>query len=294
MAGLWNPVPVTIFDNNGAFATGALVYFYLNNSSTPIIAYSDSGLTTPLTWPVVASNLGVFPPCYLPYGNYRRRITDQYGTLISDTGNIDNIGPVITPAIDPTTLFQTGFPIWLMQTAQISGFVRMYGNTIGSASSGATELASSTAVNLFAYLWNNFSNVIAPVSTGRGATPAADFTANKTIVVPSMQQCVALGWDGVTLPGVQTGANSVALAIPNLPSHTHVLTDPGHTHNQSTPSGAATYTGAGATFALNNGTSGAAAPVSSSPTGITIANTGSGTAFSTLPQGRIGQWYMKI
>jgi hypothetical protein len=77
------------------------------------------------------------------------------------------------------------------------GFVRMNSGTLGSAASGATEFASSTASALFAYLWAYLPNSIAPVSSGRGVSAAADFAANKTIVIPSMRGYGTAGVDGM-------------------------------------------------------------------------------------------------
>src|SRR5258706_15955797 len=72
--------------------------------------------------------------------------------------------------------------------------------TLGSAASGATELASATASNLYAFLWNNLSNTAAPVSGGRGATAAADFAANKTIGPPGMRGNAPAGLDDMGNP----------------------------------------------------------------------------------------------
>lgn len=197
MSYLWNPVPVPVFTSTGAFAAGAFAYFYSGNSSTPITVYQDAALSIPHPWPVVADLSGTFPPIYIPYGLYRRRITTSLGALISDAGNIDNTAPPTGGGgivVTADQVLQTGDPIWRMRTGQMTGFVRMNGNTLGSASSGATEYAASNAQNLFLYLWN-LPNSIAAVSGGRGASATADFNANKTIVIPTMQGYLAAGLD---------------------------------------------------------------------------------------------------
>ncbi len=206
MSYLWNPVPAPVFTSTGAFAAGALAYFYLDDSTTPLTVYRNSALTSPWTWPVVASNTGVFPPIYIPYVTYRRRITTADGVLISDTGNIDNPAPPGTAGIVVTAdqIFQTGDPVPRFRAGTMTGFVRMNGRTLGSALSGATEYAAADAANLFAFLWNNLPNTIAAVSSGRGATAVADFAANKTIVIPTMQGYLAAGVDdmGTTAAGI--------------------------------------------------------------------------------------------
>lgn len=206
MATLWNPVPVPVFTQAGAFATGALAYFYADNTSTPITVYADPGLSTALPWPVVADASGVFQPIYLPYGSYRRRIVDQTGVLISDAGNIDNPAPPTSGGgivVTSDMVLQTGDPIWRLRQGLMQGFVRMNENTIGSASSGASEYANAGAQSLFTYLWANLSDSIAPVITGRGASAAADWAANKQITIPTMKGLLASGVDdmGATAAG---------------------------------------------------------------------------------------------
>jgi hypothetical protein len=154
----------------------------------------------------VASVTGLFPPIYVPYGTYSVKVLASNGVLIWYAQGIDNPAPpsggggIVVTADE---IFQTGDPIWRLTAGPMSGFVRMNNNTLGSATSGATEYAAANANNLFSFLWTNLPNTIAPVSTGRGASAAADFAANKTIVIPSMQGAVAAGVDnmGGTIPG---------------------------------------------------------------------------------------------
>lgn len=194
-----------MFTSTGAFAAGGLAYFYTDNSTTPLVVYEDAALTIPRTWPVVADNTGVFPPVYIPYVTYRRRVTTADGVLISDTGNIDNPPPPSSSGIvvSADQIFQTGDPVPRFRTGTMTGFVRMNGRTLGSALSGATEYAAADAANLFAFLWDNLPDSIAAVSSGRGATAIADFAANKTIVIPTMQGYLAAGVDdmGTTAAG---------------------------------------------------------------------------------------------
>jgi hypothetical protein len=200
MGYLWNPVPVPVFTQSGGFASGARAYFYVGNSSTPLVVFHDAALTHPQPWPVIADNTGVFPSIYVPYGPYRRRITTAAGVLISDTGDIDNPAPpsggggVVVTADE---ILQTGDPIWRLRYGQMVGFVRMNGLTLGDAASGATEFASPVASALFSFLWTYLPDSIATVSGGRGASATADFAANKTIVIPTMQGFAAAGVDGM-------------------------------------------------------------------------------------------------
>jgi len=223
MANLWNAVPAPIITPNGNVAAGASIYFYTDNSTTPLVVYMDAALTVPHTWPVVANAVGVFPSIYIPYVTYRRRIVAADGSLISDAGNIDNPAPPSGGGgivVTADQIFQTGDPIWRLRTGQMLGFVRMNGLTLGSLTSGATEYAAANAVSLFEYLWNNLPDSIAAVSTGRGATAAADFAANKTIVIPTMQGYLAAGLDdmGAAAAGNMQGIVPGCSATNGLPT----------------------------------------------------------------------------
>jgi len=122
------------------------------------------------------------------------------------------------------------------------------------------------------------------------------------------------GVDGATL-GASGGAQSTTLVVSNLPSHTHALTDGGHTHTANAhnhgvtdPTHSHTYSAeivtagsnnrqltagspnyhvdlSGSTDAASTGISinNATVTLQTAVTGITLANTGSGSAFATLP-----------
>lgn len=199
-ATLWNPYPAPIFAANGRIASGAKAYFYAAGTTTPLTVFSDNALAVPRTQPVVAGGNGVFPNIYLPYGNYRVRVTDASGVVISDSDGIANPAPPDSGGgggivVTADMVLSTGDVKWRMQSGTLAGFVRMNGRTIGSAASGAAERANADTATLYAYLWDTFPDTIATVSGGRGASAAADFAANKAIVVPSMQGRGQIGLD---------------------------------------------------------------------------------------------------
>lgn len=184
----------------GQYPPGALVYFFEANTNTPMTVYADALETTPLTHPVQAFANGRFPPIFVPYRTYRERVTDQYGVLLWDIDGIPNPAPPSSGGgsgivVTQDMVLQTGMVVWELRGGTKPGFVRMNGRSIGNPSSGATERANADTEGLFTYLWNNLDNDIAPVPGGRGATAAADFAANKTIVVPTMQGLIAGGVD---------------------------------------------------------------------------------------------------
>jgi hypothetical protein len=55
-------------DANNVNVAGAKAYFYLAGTLTPVAVYSDVGLTTPWTQPVVANASGIFPAIFLTPG----------------------------------------------------------------------------------------------------------------------------------------------------------------------------------------------------------------------------------
>jgi hypothetical protein len=199
MSFLWNPVPTPTFSANGQFASGAQVFFYVGGTSTPLVVYADDAFSQALPVPVIADQNGVFQPIYIPYGPYRRRIQDQNGVLLSDADNIDNFAPPTSGGsglvVTQDMVFQTGYPVWLPTAGIRQGWIRSNGNTIGSALSGASELASSACANLYSYLWSNFADAKCPVTGGRGSNPTADFGANKPIGSLKMQGLCVAGLD---------------------------------------------------------------------------------------------------
>lgn len=75
--------------------------------------------------------------------------------------------------------------------------------------------------------------------------------------------------------------SSRTITTANMPSHTHVLTDPGHTHQIAFRQG---VTGGGSGEELQNSPSAGSYVSASATTGITIANTGGGTAMDFAVQ----------
>ena len=231
-ATLWNPYPAPIFAANGRIASGAKAYFYAAGTTTPLTVFSDNALAVPRTQPVVAASTGIFPNIYLPYGNYRVRVTDASGVVISDSDGIANPAPPDSGGgggivVTADMVLSTGDVKWRMQTGTLTGFVRMNGRTIGSAASGATERANADTADLYTYLWTTYSDAVAPVSGGRGASAAADFAANKPITVPSMQGRGAAGLDDMGGSAANVAQRSTTISTTNGSPTTTVLSSSG-------------------------------------------------------------------
>jgi microcystin-dependent protein len=176
-----------------------------------------------------------------------------------------------TGILDANSNVVVGIPVGAVMmfgaTTAPTGWVRMNGRTIGNASSSATERANADTSALFEFLWTNYSNSVCAVSTGRGATAAADYAANKTIALPSMRGRAPFGLDdmgnsaasvltsatitGPTTNGASGGAEAVTLDSTQIPSHSHaagtLAADSGgaHTHDVKWNSAGDTSTSGG-------------------------------------------------
>ena len=174
-------------DSDGTPLVGALLYtIQAGTTSAPQTAYQDSGLTLPLPYPIPADAFGRLPQIFLADGSIKLRLTRANGTQVFVLDGVLVVGASSGGGggspVDATTVLSTGDLKARYGTGVLSGFVRANGRTIGSATSGATERANADTQILFEYLWNADANL--SVSTGRGATSAADWAANKTIALP--------------------------------------------------------------------------------------------------------------
>lgn len=117
--------------------------------------------------------------------------------------------------------FQTGDrkPSW--NATPLAGWILEQNGTIGSATSGASIIADSTAQALFEMFWNGYSDAICPVSGGRGANATADWVANKRISLPSVNGTAIVNYFGTYTPGTLFGSNTVTLDITTMPAHSH-------------------------------------------------------------------------
>lgn len=144
----------------------------------------------------------------------------------------------------------TGFATPYVGATAPTGWVFLDGETIGDASSGATERANADCEDLFTLLWNSMADTEAPVSGGRGASAAADWAAHKTITLPDARGRVIAapddlggsaasrltsggsGVDGATL-GASGGSETHTLLAAEVAAHSHTgsaASSGAHTH----------------------------------------------------------------
>lgn len=237
---------------------GAKAYFYEAATLTPLTVYRDYSLGNAHPNPLTADTDGVFDPVFLDEADefYRYRLTTSAGVVLQDIVTLPIVGPSDAEggggevAVDPDAVLKTGDIKYRLGTGTHSGWVRVNGRTIGSATSGASERANADTQALFEHVWNNFSNDICAVSGGRGGSSAADFAANKTIDLPDARGRVVAGLDdmgnstagrltsttitgGAITLGLSGGAQTHTLLTAEAPSHTHTGTtasDGSHGH----------------------------------------------------------------
>lgn len=89
--------PMRALDSNGDPVAGALAYFYLTGTTTPVIVYSDATNETPLPNPMTADAAGLFPQVFPSPGQ-------QIKVVVTDPD--DAVLPGFP--IDPAPLHSTG------------------------------------------------------------------------------------------------------------------------------------------------------------------------------------------
>ncbi len=229
------------FDLTGRVAPGCKLYvIQAGTVSTPQNPYSDSGLTILLPNPLTCDASGRLPQWFVADGSIKVRLTKSDGTQIFVGDNLLVVGASSGGGggspVDPTTVLTTGDIKPTYGTGNLTGFVRLNGRTIGSATSGATERANSDVQALFQYLWNTDSALA--VSGGRGVSASADWSANKTIALPDFRSRSMAGLGdmgnsdnllfsgitftrgGETVLGSQAGSAFSTLITGNLPPYT--------------------------------------------------------------------------
>jgi len=311
-----------VMNANGQPVSGALLYIYQAGTvATPQNAFSDPGLTLPLSNPLVADATGRLPMFYLANGSVHVRLTDPSGVVIFDYPAMLVIGASggasSGGSVDPTTILSTGDVKFRPTGESLVGWVKMNGQTIGSATSGATGRANADTQNLFVYLWTNCTNAHCGVIGGRGASALSDFNANKQMALPDWRSRAPFGLDDMgntpagillasnvtsagdapTTPGATGGETNHTLTAAEIAPHTHGITDPGHQH-PSSANGTSTLS----TYAANVTSNVPVAAPGATPTvttGISINSTGGavspgGAAHNNMQPFMLGTWYMKL
>ena len=225
MANLCPLIRFREFDSNGDPLSGGKLYSYEAGTTTPKATYTDSTGNTANANPVILDSSG-YADLWLGAGAYKFVLKDANDVTLWTKDNISN-----------STVengFSTGDVKLTIKSVADTGWVLMDDKTIGSASSGATGRANDDTEDLYTLLWNNVLDAWAPVTSGRGASAAADFAANKPLKLPrALGRALGISGAGSGLTsrvlGSYLGAEEHQLTSAEMPSHTH--TQNSHTHD---------------------------------------------------------------
>ena len=323
MAGSLSIALTQQFDINGQPLAGALLYFFqVGTVATPQDSYQDFGLTILNPNPLVADQSGRIPNFYLADGQVHARLTDSTGVVIFDQASLQVVGPSSGSggggSVDPTTIAATGDVKFRATSESLTGWVKCNAQTIGNASSGASQRANSDTQSLFVYLWSNFTNAHCPVSGGRGSTALSDFSTNKTIQLPDWRARVLSGLDdmgnsaagiilasnvtssgdGPTTPAATGGESNHTLALAEAPNGQITFNDPGHAHPPLTGSYFMTTSG-GSGNGLAGGATGSLVYFDTTGTGTvltgaSLSDHAGGGAHNNMQPFVLGTFFMKL
>jgi hypothetical protein len=322
----------TAFTNScGTPLIGGLLYFYqVGTVATVQNSFQDTGLTLINPWPLVLDSNGRIPNFYLANGSVHIRLTDANGVVQFDIPSILVVGASSGGggggSVDPTTIFSTGMMHFRLTAEFVTGWVKANAQTIGSATSGATQRANADTQALFVYEWTNCPDAHCPVLGGRGASGLADFNANKQLTLPDCRgricgvglddmgnaaagrifasNVTSGGGDTVTTPNATGGEARHTMLLAEIAAHNHgvFLADPGHAH--TVPENAFIAQGSGTASMQSGGGVGATLNSGSNTTNVTVndgaghnnatATNGSGAPFNVMTNFMLGTWYLKL
>lgn len=225
-------------------------------------------------------------------GDWLNAIQEEISAAIEDAGltlaKPDNtqLAEAIRIIAGQSVGWGTGDVKLTMKTAADDGWLMCNDGTIGPAGSGATARAHADTRSLYLLLWGAVSNANAPVTGGRGVSAVADWDSGKAIALTKMvgrALCVAGSGDTLTSRslGQVAGSETHVLAVGEMPSHGHAVTDPKHGHTVSDPGHAhligGSFNGSGTSsnggYLVPGGTNVA---TSSAATGVSIATAATG------------------
>lgn len=305
---------------------GRLEFLQSGTIQTKQNAFKDSSLNINNVYgnPLILESDGRVPFLWFADGSIKIRLSDTTGTVQFEADNLPIIGSSGggggVDTTDPNSIFSTGMPLWMPSTGTKAGWVRLNARTIGPAASGATERANADCEQLFLHKWNNFPDTMCPVSTGRGATAAADWSAGtKTIGTLDMRgrgafgvtdmgnsdsTRIAAGYVATGSPiigGSFGGDDDALIAQANIPNYTlsHTLDVGGNIDSGSFCwSGSRTNIAAGGGSVVNDvahSTNNAQGLV---VTGLSVTGSvtsgGSGARLPIMPNFVLGTWYMRL
>jgi len=287
------PSPKTAFvDAAGEPLVGGQLYTYIAGTTTLQATYTDATAATANTNPIILDSRGE-ANVWLGGAIYKFVLKDADGALIWTVDYISAPTAAVSPVLSGNVTIDSNTPSPALQITQtgtgaalkvqdsadpdITPFIIDATGQVGigtATPSSALEIASpGVFTGAWAYLPTGTAMLFVQTSAPTGWTKSTTHD-NKALRVVS----------GTASSGGTTAFTSVftsrTITTANMPSHTHTLTDPGHTHGISDLAAIASSTSGSFYRAFTNG----ALQSTSATTGITIANTGSGTAMDFAVQ----------
>jgi hypothetical protein len=293
-----SPAAKTAFvDAAGEPLVGGQLYTYIAGTTTLQATYTDSTAATANTNPIILDSRGE-ANVWLGGAIYKFVLKDADGALIWTVDNISAPTAAVSPVLSGNVTISSDTPSPALQITQTGTgpalkvqdssdpdatpfIVDSTGQVgIGTATpSSALEIASpGVFTGAWAYLPSGTAMLFVQTSAPTGWTKSTTHD-NKALRVVS----------GSASSGGTTGFTSVftsrTITTANMPSHTHGVTDPGHSHttifdyasnSAATPYDCNVSSGTKQNI-FKNGTN-------SSTTGISIQNAGSGTAMDFAVQ----------
>lgn len=204
--------------------------------------------------------------------------------------------------------FQIGEAMWQAASGPRTNFLRCNGLTVGSANSGATELASAEAEGIFKHLWETYSNTICPVVGGRGGSADADWAGNRQITLPDWRGRAPFGLDDMgndaagvitagtpLVPGSEGGSEERTLDATHIPEITGSTSSDGehlHSETRGSQSGGNIFAGGGYSAFLSTNAGGTTGSAGEHDHVVTAGNP-SPDPVNTMPPYVLGTWYMR-
>ena len=288
-----SPAAKTAFvDAAGEPLVGGKLYTYIAGTTTLQTTYTDSSATTANTNPIILDSRGE-ANVRLGGAIYKFVLKDEDDALIWTVDNISAPTAAVSPVLSGNVTIDSNTPSPALQITQtgtgaalkvqdssdpdVTPFIVDSTGQVGIGTAtpvSALEIASpGVFTGAWAYLPSGTAMLFVQTSAPTGWTKSTTHD-NKALRVVS----------GTASSGGTTGFTSVftsrTITVANMPSHTHTLTDPGHAHTLP----------AGGSSAIGGAQPTGSGPVAANPststvtTGITIANTGSGTAMDFAVQ----------
>jgi microcystin-dependent protein len=247
------------FDDSGTPLAGGLIYTYAAGGTTPLVTYTSSSGLVSHPNPIVLDSAGRINEIWIPEGtSYKFILKSSTNVLI---GSFDNLFPIASLPVSianggtgATTAdgarINLGLGTFLVPTGSL---IMWPSNTIPSdwkLCNGAA-ISRVTFATLFSLLGTTFG-------AGDGST---------TFNLPDYRNKMPYGADAVVVGA--TGGSADAIVVSH--THTATVTDPGHFHSVTGYSvGGGPGTATGTAFGTTN--------TGSAVTGITVANSTTGTS----------------